>query len=531
MNRNLNVPYIQNLFQHAENIFKLGFDERGECTALAYSERLYHRTAYIQREMEALGMDVRYDAGGNLYGLLKGEKTKKIMVASHLDSVVNAGRYDGVLGIILPLELVRWIKDNGLQPKYSLEILVCMGEESPGITATFGSKLITNHYSIDDLAIMPLAYDRSTNVVEAINNYFNAFDGQQNFAFGAAELANIQLVKDDYLAALEIHIEQFFLLKHLAEKDHDKPYLGVMRGVGGHIRQNVFLEKEAAALVTKEVYDTNIRLHFKGKASHSGATPMGNTYRDDALVKAATFIMRLSMSAWIKEHDVEFTNFEILHPALTSVPREVEVAFNLAGANLKEFKDFVKLYASGVEVQTVSHKALAIDGALAVTMAKLVDRLNEEANNAFPEDEVRATITRLRFDDAHNAQCFCDVRGATMKGMEKITAALEQIKLPPKTAFDVEMVSRKAPAIFDEKMTKEIEEVLGNHFDGRVMKGSISVPGQDIGVLSSYGVPSSLLFIESGTGHHPNEYVREEAMEQAFEALQTLFKYWNNIKN
>lgn len=520
--------YVDRLYHHAEQIFKLGFDEKMECSALTYSKRLYDRTEYVRQQMLDLGMTVRYDAVGNLFGLLKGKTDQKILITSHVDSVFNAGRYDGVLGIILPIELIRYLKDNSIELEHSLEILVCMGEESPGVTATFGSKLVTGHYSFDELKSMPLAYDQSTSVVTAINRYFREFNQQADFNLSQQELEQIQLDPKAYKVALEIHIEQFLLLQNLAKKDNNQPYIGIMRGVGGHIRQNLYLEDKAFTSGKSKAIVLPVKLIFSGKPSHSGATPMEKTYRNDALVKASQFILRLFKSELIRNGKVSFSNFEILHPALTSVPYEVVVELSFAPEVINEFKAFVKDFPLDVDIVWNSELKERVSSKLVYAMAMIVNSVHHSAVYADVKDEVRGTVTRLFFEAPGKAQCFCDVRGASVSGMEKVVDQIPELDISDWIELKVDVISKKKPAIFSEAITRQVEEVLGKKFSNRIMKGSISVPGQDIGVLSSHGIPSSLLFIESGTGHHPNEYVREEAMFQAFEAVQALVIYWDN---
>lgn len=520
--------YVDRLFHHAEQIFKLGFDEKGECSALTYSKRLYDRTEYVRQQMLNLDMSVRYDAVGNLFGLLKGKSDQKILVTSHVDSVFNAGRYDGVLGIILPIELVRYLKDNSIELEHSLEILVCMGEESPGVTATFGSKLVTGHYSFDELKSMPLAYDQSITVEKAINRYFQEYDQQPNFSFSQQALDDIQLDPKAFKVALEIHIEQFLLLQNLGKKDNDQPYIGVMRGVGGHIRQNVYLEDTAFASGKSKSISVPVKLIFSGKPSHSGATPMGEDYRNDALVKASQFILQLFKSELIKGGKISFSNFEILHPALTSVPYEVVVELSFAPEVANAFKAFTTTFPEEIDIVWNSESKERISSKLVHAMAMVAESVHQSAVHAEVKDEVRGTVTRLFFESPNKAQCFCDVRGATVSGMDKVVHQIPELDISEWIKVQEDVISKKKPAIFSEAITQQVEEVLGKKFSNRIMKGSISVPGQDIGVLSSHGIPSSLLFIESGTGHHPNEYVREEAMFQAFEAIQTLVMYWDN---
>ncbi|MCV9385654.1 M20/M25/M40 family metallo-hydrolase [Reichenbachiella ulvae] len=503
-----NDPYVSNLFRHANTIFELGFNPKGECSALAYTRLLYDRCEYFRKEMEALGMQTRYDVLGNLYGLLPGASEKKILVLSHLDSVFDAGRYDGVLGVILPLEYVRWLQDEGIQPRYSMEILVCMGEESPGVTATFGSKAITGHYSWQQLQDMTLAYDSSMSLPKAIQQFF----GDASVELTREKLQALQLNPEEYVKALEVHIEQYLQLQNRAKASDGQPHIGVMRGVGGHIRFTI--EAEEPSFVEEQLMGYELIIH--GETGHSGATPMGEI-RKDALVASAQLIMKLVEQPF----PVKFGYWEVLDPSTTSIPDRVKLNLWVH----PEHKSKLIALCGGCEHTDIMIQTTPSD--LMTYMAQIVLAVDRSANDALDTDEVRATITKLELK-GHEASCFCDVRGATLEGMKGVENAT-QIPTPNSIHDHREELSRKAPILF--ASTQMEEEVLNAAFEGRVMSGQISVPGQDIGVIASCGIDAALFFIESGTGHHPDEYVREEAMEQAFEATKIILNHWDKTLN
>ena len=104
-------------------------------TRLSYTEEYEGAQAYLREEMEKLGMSVRLDAMGNLIGRVEGESVSDLgtnlpgqratlikegsllpalAVGSHLDSVLGGGIYDGNVGIVCGLELVRMLQENGI---------------------------------------------------------------------------------------------------------------------------------------------------------------------------------------------------------------------------------------------------------------------------------------------------------------------------------------------------------------------------------------------------------------------------------
>ena len=486
--------FADELFQHAEHLFQLGMDEKGECTALAYSKRLRKRNDYVEKLMNENGMSTRYDAVGNLFGRIEGQSPKTILILSHIDTVVNAGRFDGVLGVLLGVIACKKFEKN---LPYSLEVLVCMGEESPGVTATFGSKCITGHYTEEDLKSIPLAYNPKVSVKDAIIEFFSNRIPEIN------SLKESQLNKDKYLNAIEIHTEQYYSLKWLSEKRNNIPQVGVMSGVGGHIRAWVSLSKSALENTKLTHYSI-----VKGQTGHSGATPMGAEYRDDALLKFSEIWLK---SKSIQKLQNKAFGIEILPSSKTSIPKQVKLWHSeLDNKIMDEMKgkfDALNIQADSSFYSNLSHQSIN-------EIASVTKQLNKKVNN-HEDDSLRGTVTMI--DSNSLPKLFIDIRGGSDQAMNEVyenTLTDAGFK-----SNEAEIISKKSPSIFDKNQIQATEKIVSKALEGNIQKGNISVPGQDIGIINSYGIPSSLLFIESNTGHHPDEHVRKEAVEQAFKAL------------
>lgn len=488
---------INQCFKHIDYIFELGKDESGQCNALAYSSRLKSRTDYVIGLMHSLGMQTKYDSIGNCYGLFKGQSSKKILITSHLDTVFNAGKFDGVLGIMLGLTYIKYLYKNNIFPHYSIEILICMGEESPGVTATFGSKAITGHYLQQELNEMSLAYAPSISVREAISKFLDD-DKIPN-------LSENQLKKEDYHRAIEIHTEQYYLLKELSKERDNKPQIGVMNGVGGHIRAWLPVDEIQSDSTT---FKTCIL--FKGTSTHTGATPMGKTHRDDALVKLSKEVGYIL--PYLKESSK--IGISIGPNASTSIPDKVKLYFE----NVIPEIDNEHIQVISETNENPNH-LLTYEGFKALIE---ITTSAEEAALKYPE--ARATVTQLKASN-EKTQAFLDIRGATKDEMDYIFNKV--ISSQNKENYNVNVISKKSPSAFDPATVQETEDLLESALDGNIMKGKMSIPGQDIGVFNSFGIPSVLLFVESNTGHHPNEKVRKPAAEQALIAIDALINNWN----
>ena len=90
-------------------------EEPGRITRRFLTPPIHDVHAYLRARMEALGMTVQVDAAGNLRGLWQPERArgKRLILGSHIDTVPDAGAYDGVLGVMLALELVSILRSEG----------------------------------------------------------------------------------------------------------------------------------------------------------------------------------------------------------------------------------------------------------------------------------------------------------------------------------------------------------------------------------------------------------------------------------
>ena len=140
---------------------------RGETgiTRLALSPEEMQAREYVSGLMQELGMTIRVDAIGNIIGRLAGTDpaAAPVIVGSHLDSVPEGGRYDGVLGVIAGLAAIRRIVKEGTT-KHPLELIIFTAEESSRFGfATMGSKAMAG---VADLVaglagiLVPVTLDR-----------------------------------------------------------------------------------------------------------------------------------------------------------------------------------------------------------------------------------------------------------------------------------------------------------------------------------------------------------------------------------
>lgn len=199
------------------------------------------------------GLTVRVDAAGNLIGRLEGTEPglPALMTGSHLDTVPTGGRYDGALGVLAGLEVVRCLGERGLCLRHPLEVVVFADEESTMV----GCKGMAGVAPAD-----PDAYATSNG--ESIKRNLASIGGDWH--------ALPQARRDDQAIAafLELHVEQGGVLEDRGD------LIGVVEGVVGQRRFTIRVE---------------------GQANHAGTTPMDR--RQDALVAAAQVVLAVERLA------------------------------------------------------------------------------------------------------------------------------------------------------------------------------------------------------------------------------------------
>jgi allantoate deiminase len=205
--------------------------------------------------MMALGVEVRIDAAGNLRGFYAGAESKapRLLLGSHLDTVPNAGAFDGVLGVVLAVGLLEAL--HGRQLPYGIEIVGFSEEEGVRFGTPFiGSRALTGRL---DKKLLSRKDPRGISVRTAI----------EEFGLNPQEIP-LAALGDGILGYVEFHIEQGPVLEAL------KLPLGVVDAIAGQSR---------------------LEFTFVGRANHAGTTPMHLRY--DAIAGAAEWITAVEREA------------------------------------------------------------------------------------------------------------------------------------------------------------------------------------------------------------------------------------------
>jgi allantoate deiminase len=210
--------------------------------------------------MSAAGMSVHFDAVGNVIGRYEAQQpgAKTLLLGSHLDTVQNAGRYDGILGVMVALICVERLHARAERLSFAIEVLAFADEEGLRYhSAYIGSSAITGTFDLEALHLTDI---NGITMADAIHTFGGNPDPES--------LCTPRWQRADLLGYCEVHIEQGPVLEL-----RNLP-VAVVSGIAGQER---------------------IKLSFIGEAGHAGTVPM--SLRKDALCAAAEFILAAEVLA------------------------------------------------------------------------------------------------------------------------------------------------------------------------------------------------------------------------------------------
>lgn len=235
-------------------------EEEGRLTRRFATPALRQASETVREWMGAAGMTVRRDAIGNLIGRVGGADRRTLLIGSHLDTVRDAGRYDGMLGVLVAIACLERLRDQGRSLPYAVEVLAFADEEGVRYdTGYLASSVVAGCFDPADL-------ERRDGDGVTLEDALRAFGGDPE------GLASARRDPTDLIGYYEVHIEQ-----------------GPVLEAGG----------AALGVVTAIAGQTGGRVVFTGEAGHAGTVPMA--LRRDALGAAAEFVT--AVEAVARDHD------------------------------------------------------------------------------------------------------------------------------------------------------------------------------------------------------------------------------------
>jgi N-carbamoyl-L-amino-acid hydrolase len=297
---------IERLKQDFDNIARFGKLDNGGVTRLAFTEEDLKARQYLLDVMKSLNLKVSIDAFGNIRGRREGQfDLPPVMIGSHLDTVPNGGHYDGVIGVIGALEVIRVLNENNIVTKRPIEVINFSCEESSRFRAgTLGSKVMVGKFTKDKLKT---SIDKDG---------ISLYDALKQAGYDPDRLEDARINNGDIYAFMEMHIEQGPVL------EQEKYQIGIVTAIAAPTRFKVLIE---------------------GRADHSGNTPMN--MRKDALTGASALILGVEQIAKSEagERTVGTVGYVYVEPgAMNVVPGKVELGIDIRDINSTDKKVAVK---------------------------------------------------------------------------------------------------------------------------------------------------------------------------------------------
>jgi len=297
-----------------EKLNTFNSDPKNGTTRILFTKPEIEARNYIKEEMKKNGLTIREDSIGNIFGTLKGNNPdlSPIWTGSHIDTVINAGMFDGMTGVVAGIEAARLIKEAGVQHKRNIEVIVYTSEEPTRFgLGCLGSRAMAGCLSLEQAKELKDEEGKSlTEVLEGLG-------------YNLSEFHKIPVKKGEVFAAVELHVEQGGVLEALGLP------IGIVKTISA---------------------PTNFEVSVKGKQSHAGSTPMN--LRHDAFLVCSEIALELEKLA--KESDSEDTvatvgQVNVLPNASNVISGEVHFSIDIRDSNyeikcklVKELMEFVK---------------------------------------------------------------------------------------------------------------------------------------------------------------------------------------------
>jgi N-carbamoyl-L-amino-acid hydrolase len=271
------------------DLAQIGATEEGGVNRPAFSETHLAARKWFRERADKSGLDFQVDGAGNHSAILrKAGASRTLLLGSHLDSVPNGGRFDGALGVVSALEVLRTIQEQDVEIPVNLEAIDFTDEEGSLINF-MGSRAMFGLIEPDSLQSPPGGREA---LLEGLHRA------------GLTEEGLLMCDRDPDLVAgyLELHIEQGPKLESATIQ------IGVVNGIVGI---------------------SSCRISFFGRAAHSGTTPM--EMRADAGLGASSFLLTAREIVVEQYPDcvANVGNMEFKPGVFNVVPEQVDVSFEI----------------------------------------------------------------------------------------------------------------------------------------------------------------------------------------------------------
>ncbi len=279
---------LERLKSDIEDLAQIGRDPRGGISRPSFSQSDFKARQWLKEKICQAGLCFRQDGAGNMFGRL-GDKGRAVLVGSHIDTVINGGKFDGSAGVLAGLECLRRIKEEGLPLAKPLELVSFTDEEGNLVGDFLGSR---------------------------------AFVGLLNREGLEQSLTTFGRPLQEILAGTEFTLES--ILKANEERLEVEAFLEL------HIEQGSVLETEGIPIgIVEKIAGKNYRwCSFVGKPDHGGTTPL--ELRHDAFLATADFALKGTQLVATRHYGSMITvgRVTVLPGSFSVVPGQVDFSLD-----------------------------------------------------------------------------------------------------------------------------------------------------------------------------------------------------------
>jgi len=395
-----------------------GFAERGELTVtyLTDAHRACARQLVAWMRDECGFDEVTVDAVGNVVGIYRGNDhdAPTLLTGSHYDTVRNAGKHDGRLGIFVPMACVRELHRAGRRLPFTIEVVGFAEEEGQRYKAVFlGSGALTGHF---DPAWLDQQDADGVTMRDAMRNAGLATDG----------IAALRRDPSRYLGFVEVHIEQGPVLGEL-----DLP-LGIVTSINGSVR---YLGE------------------MVGMASHAGTTPMDR--RRDAAAGAAELVLFVERRAAAEPHVVGTVGLlQVPNGSINVVPGRCTFSLDLR-ATTDEARDSLAADVIAEVTRICSERGLR---------SSLEETVRAAAAPSAPEwqgrweravERLGLPVHRMPSGAGHDAMKLHEVMPQAMLFVRGLNAGISHNPLESTSNDDIELAVRAFANLLDDLASEQ----------------------------------------------------------------------------
>lgn len=516
-----------------------------ECYAFSKQEdAAFEKAAEIARDIlkdfeEGKDYEITTDAIGNMFVTLFADTPAKkerasVMIGSHLDSVRNGGKYDGVAGVATGMGVLHSIAIQSEKPKQNFTLAIFRSEESSPQNGVgcLGSAIATG--LITEERLNAILYDRSRNLT--LKDHFVAAYGLERWNGVVAQIQNPVISSKSVSAYLESHIEQSVVVAR-NEKD-----VGVVTdGIGGAQRDVANLSLTPETVTVENGSHKKVVLTFTGKSGHTGGLPPNPAkhfvdgvvwYREDALAASSPAVNKLlgryRSAKVIGSAPKELTGF-------TSVPANQAFELLVPATDIQDFEEDVRIlqtetsdrYKVGLEytVQDVASTAInVVPNNYARSLVILPQIVSEVSTEEFLKQGTETGTTRATIVDfvlsPGSLQFNLDLREVNEEHFENLVKALVRRTKNILPEGSLKTISAKVHA----PISTELSEALQQKADSLGVSFVLlpSIPGHDADRVAAKGIPTGMVFFrqDDGVSHNPAEMLTESDFKRGFRVMK-----------